>query len=111
MFYPYQKLAPTSMRSTGKSIAAVLSAAKPCGHSIPVPIQFLGPAPKGMYAPLGPMPDRGLAPPPALVLCLGTLPGVMASLAPLVLSSIARALFVLVAANAGDAVELASCSW
>ncbi len=47
--------------------------------TLPVPIQFLGPAPKGMYAPFGPIPDKMVAP-PGRMLCFGMLPGVLASM-------------------------------
>jgi len=71
-----------------------------------VPIQFLGPAPKGMYAPFGPIPDRGLVP-PGLILCLGTAPGVVACLASLAGALTARTPLVLVAVDAADEAEAA----
>ena len=74
-----------------------------------MPIQFLGPAPKGMYAPFGPMPDRGLVP-PGFILCLGTAPGVVACLASLAGTLTACTLLVLAAVDAaveaGTAPEL-----
>ncbi len=71
-----------------------------------MPIQFLGPAPKGMYAPFGPIPDRGLVP-PGLILCLGTAPGVVACIASLAAVFTARALLVLLAVDAADEAEAA----
>ncbi len=72
-----------------------------------MPIQFLGPAPKGIYAPFGPMPDRGLVP-PGLTLCLGTAPGVVACLASLAGALTACVLLVLLAVDAADEAEPAS---
>ena len=45
----------------------------------PVPMQFLGPAPKGTYAPFGPIPERML-PLPERPVCLGTEAGLLANL-------------------------------
>ena len=71
-----------------------------------MPIQFLGPAPKGIYAPFGPMPDRGLAP-PGLILCLGTAPGVVACLTSLAVAPTAYTPPVLLAVDAADEVGAA----
>jgi len=71
-----------------------------------VPIQFLGPAPKGIYAPFGPMPDRGLAP-PGFTLCLGTAPGVEACLASLAGALTACTLLVMAAVDAAVEAEAA----
>ena len=69
-------------------------------------MQFLGPAPKGIYAPFGPIPDRGLVP-PGLTLCLATAPGVVACFASLSDAFTACALLVLPPVDAADEVVAA----